>query len=234
MITDKKKYRILIAVVCVSVLFGAGYAYRQILWEKAAYYFHLFSDRNQIKAYVASFGYGGPFILIFIQILQVIFAPFPGEATGFIGGYLFGAIKGFLYSSIGLTAGSWINFAIGRFLGVHYVRKLIPEVHLRRMDKMVKRQGVIVLFVFFIIPGFPKDYLCLFLGLTTLPLKIFLILAGIGRMPGTLMLSLQGSYLFEQRYGLFALIMGCCLIIVLFAFIYREPLFRWLEKYSEK
>ena len=234
MIADKKKYRILVAVVIISVLFGVGYAYRQYFWEKAAYYYHLFSDRDRIKTFVASFGYGGPFILIFIQILQVVFAPFPGEATGFIGGYLFGTIKGFLYSSIGLLAGSWINFSIGRFLGIRYVRKLIPETHLYRMDKMVKRQGMIVLFVLFVIPGFPKDYLCLFLGLTTLPLKIFLILAGIGRMPGTLMLSLQGSYLFEQRYGLFALIMGLCLVIVLFAYIYREPLYRWLERYNSK
>ena len=234
MIADKKKYRILVAVVIISVLFGVGYAYRQYFWEKAAYYFHLFSDRNQIKAYVASFGYGGPFILIFIQILQVIFAPFPGEATGFIGGYLFGAIKGFLYSSIGLTVGSWINFSIGRFLGTRYVRKLIPEAKLDRMDKMVRRQGTMVLFILFVIPGFPKDYLCLFLGLSTLPLKVFLIIVGIGRMPGTLMLSLQGAYVFEQKYGLFALIMGFCLIIIFLGYKYREALYRWLEKFNGK
>ena len=158
-----------------------------------------FRTREQIKIFVASFGQGAPVIFIIIQILQVLFAPFPGEATGFIGGFLFGTAKGFIYSSIGLTAGSWINFSIGRFMGKRFVRKLIPERQLDRLDKIVKRQGVIVLFILFIIPGFPKDYLCLFLGLSTLPLKIFLILTGIGRMPGTLMLSLQGSYIFEQK-----------------------------------
>ena len=234
MITDRNKYRILIAAVIVCLIFGVGYVYRQYLWEKAGFYYHLISDREQIKIFVASFGHGAPFIFILIQVLQVIFAPIPGEATGFIGGFLFGALKGFLYSSIGLTAGSWINFLIGRFLGVRFVRKLIPEVHLNRMDKMVRRQGVIVLFILFVIPGFPKDYLCLFLGLTTLPLKVFLILSGIGRMPGTLLLSLQGSFVFEQRYGLFALIMGFCLIIILFAYKYRAPLYRWLEQQNEK
>ena len=234
MITDRNKYRILVAGVIVCLIFGVGYVYRQYLWEKAAFYYHLISDREQIKIFVASFGHEAPFIFILIQVLQVIFAPIPGEATGFIGGFLFGALKGFLYSSIGLTAGSWINFLIGRFLGVRFVRKLIPEVHLNRMDKMVRRQGVIVLFILFVIPGFPKDYLCLFLGLTTLPLKVFLILSGIGRMPGTLLLSLQGSFVFEQRYGLFALIMGFCLIIILFAYKYRAPLYRWLEQQNEK
>jgi uncharacterized membrane protein YdjX (TVP38/TMEM64 family) len=232
--TNKNIHRIFIAVAVVCFIILLGYVYRQYLWEKVAYFYHLFSDREQIENFVTSFGHGAPAIFIIIQILQVLFAPFPGEATGFIGGFLFGTAKGFLYSSIGLTAGSWINFSIGRFMGKRFVRKLIPERQLDRLDKIIKRQGVIVLFILFVIPGFPKDYLCLFLGLSTLPLKIFLILTGIGRMPGTLMLSLQGSYIFEQKYGLFAVIMGMCLIVVFLAYKYREPLYQWLEKYNGK
>ena len=231
---NKNIHRIFIAAAVVCFIVFIGYVYHQYLWEKITDFYHLFSDREQIKTFVASFGHGAPVIFIFIQILQVVFAPFPGEATGFIGGFLFGTAKGFIYSSIGLTAGSWINFTIGRFLGKRFVRKLIPERQLDRLDKVVKRQGVIVLFILFVIPGFPKDYLCLFLGLSTLPLKMFLILTGIGRMPGTLMLSLQGSYVFEQKYGLFAVIMGLCLMVIFLAYRYREPLYQWLEKYNEK
>lgn len=227
-------YRILIIAVVLCFIILLGYVYHQYLWEKITYYYHIFTDREQVKTFVASFGHGAPAIFIIIQILQVLFAPFPGEATGFIGGFLFGTIKGFVFSSIGLTLGSWINFSIGRFMGKRFVRKLIPERQLDRLDKVVKRQGAIVLFILFVIPGFPKDYLCLFLGLTTLPLKIFIIITGIGRMPGTLMLSLQGSYIFEQRYGLFAMIMGLCLIVILLAYKYRESLYKWLEKYNEE
>jgi uncharacterized membrane protein YdjX (TVP38/TMEM64 family) len=232
--TNKNIQRILISAAVVCCLVLLGYVYRQYLWEKITYFYHLLSDRDQIKTFVASFGHGAPAIFIIIQILQVLFAPFPGEATGFIGGFLFGTAKGFLYSSIGLTLGSWINFSIGRFLGKRFVRKMIPGPQLDRLDKIIKRQGVIVLFVLFIIPGFPKDYLCLFLGLSTMPLKIFLILTGIGRMPGTLMLSLQGSYFFEQKYGLFAVIMVLCLIVIFLAYKYREPLYQWLEKFNGK
>lgn len=232
--TNKNIHRLIIAVIVVGVLIGLGYVYRLYLWEKTTFFYHLLTDREQIKAFVSSFGHGAPVIFILIQILQVLFAPFPGEATGFIGGFLFGTAKGFLFSSIGLTIGSLINFSIGRFLGKRFVRALIPDNHLERLDKIVKRQGVIVLFVLFVFPGFPKDYLCLFLGLSSLPLKVFLILTAIGRMPGTLMLSLQGSYVFEQRYGLFALIMGLCLIIIYFAYRHRETLYQWLERFNGK
>jgi uncharacterized membrane protein YdjX (TVP38/TMEM64 family) len=223
---------IIVAVLCFLVVLG--YLYRIPLWEKTTYYYDIFTDREQIKSFVTSFGTGAPVVFIIIQILQVLFAPFPGEATGFIGGFLFGAIKGFCYSSIGLTVGSFINFIIGRFLGKRFVRKLIPPGKLERMDSIVKRQGVIVLFGLFVFPGFPKDYLCLFLGLSAIPLKVFILLTAIGRMPGTLMLSLQGSYIFEQRYGWFALILSVCLVLIFLAYRNREGLYNWIDKFNGK
>jgi len=229
-----KNIQKIITVLVVCVLVVLGYLYRIPLWEKTTYYYDIFTDREQIKAFVTSFGKGAPVVFIIIQILQVLLAPFPGEATGFIGGFLFGATKGFFYSSIGLTVGSLINFTIGRFLGKRFVRKLIPPAQLERMDNLVKHQGVIVLFALFVFPGFPKDYLCLFLGLSAIPLKIFIILTTIGRMPGTLMLSLQGSYIFEQSYGWFALIASVCLVIIFLAYRYREGLYRWIEKFNGK
>lgn len=223
-----------ITVVVVCVLVVLGYLYRIPLWEKTTYYYDILTDREQIKAFVTSFGTGAPVVFIIIQILQVLLAPFPGEATGFIGGFLFGATKGFVYSSIGLTVGSLINFTIGRFLGKRFVRKLIPPAQLERMDNIVKHQGVIVLFGLFAFPGFPKDYLCLFLGLSAIPLKVFILLTAIGRMPGTLMLNLQGSYIFEQRYGWFALILSVCLVLMFLAYRYREGLYNWIDKFNGK
>ena len=229
-----KNIQKIIAVVVVCILVVVGYLYRIPLWEKVSVYYDIFTDREQTKAFIASFGTGAPVVFILIQILQVLLAPFPGEATGFIGGFLFGATKGFLYSSIGLTVGSLINFIIGRFLGKRFVRKLIPPAQLERMDNLVRHQGVIVLFGLFVFPGFPKDYLCLFLGLSAIPLKIFILLTAIGRMPGTLMLSLQGSYIFEQSYGWFALIVSVCLVLIFLAYRYREGLYRWIEKFNGK
>jgi len=84
----------------------------------------------------------------------------------------------------------------------------------------------------FIIPGFPKDYLSLALGLTTLPVKVFAVLAVIGRMPGTLVLSLQGASLYDQNYFLVAVVAAACLLLVLLAYLWREPLYRWIENMS--
>jgi uncharacterized membrane protein YdjX (TVP38/TMEM64 family) len=169
-----------------------------------------------------------------IQVLQVILAPIPGEATGLIGGYLFGTLQGFIYSSIALTAGSWINFAIGRLLGRRYVRKMIPGASLDRMDFLLRHQGILVVFILFVLPGFPKDYLCLFLGLSTLPLRAFMLITALGRMPGTLLLSLQGASLFEGNYALLAALFGACLLIVYLAYRYRGSLYLWIERQNHR
>jgi len=227
------RYKILALSILIVILL-LGYIYRIQIWEKIVEYFLVFSDREQIKNFITSFGAGAPAVFIIIQILQVLFAPVPGEATGFIGGFLFGTVKGFLFSSIGLAVGSCLNFLVGRFLGKRYIRRLIPDDYLGRFDAFLKRQGVVVIFILFVFPGFPKDYLCLFLGLSTLPLKVFIILATIGRMPGTFLLSLQGAYLFEQNYLVFALILCLCIILSLLAYRYKEGLYKWLEKFNNK
>ena len=223
------------------VLFGAGLllvflviTFHDPLWQATVRLGESLSNREEIQAFISRFGVLAPFVFMIVQFLQVILAPIPGEATGFIGGYLFGTLKGFVLSSIALALGSWVNFLIGRFLGRRYVRKLIPRDKLKRFDTFIRRQGVLVLLIFFIFPGFPKDYLCLFLGLTALPLKVFVLISAFGRMPGTFMLSLQGASLYEGNYLAFAVLAGICLIVALVVYRFRERIYGRVEKMNNR
>ena len=197
-----KLFAILRIGIVVCAVFGLVliYWFREPLTAMLRTSYDLLVQRDRFAAYVASYGAAAPIAFMTIQVLQVIFAPIPGEATGVIGGYLFGAFEGCVYSTIALTLGSWINFCIGRFLGKRWVRKLIPDRRLLKFDHIIRHQGILVVFILFLIPGFPKDYLCLIIGVSTMPMRVFLILAGIGRIPGTLMLSLQGALVFEKNY----------------------------------
>lgn len=192
--------------------------------------YDLLTDRERVTEYVQSFGHRGPLVFMAIQILQVIFAPIPGEATGFIGGYLFGAFAGCFYSTVALTIGSWINFSIGRFLGKRWVRRVIPQARFERLDYLIRHQGILVVFLLFLFPGFPKDYLCLFLGVSTIPMRVFLLLAAVGRIPGTLMLSLQGGLVYEKNYLIFVLVVAVNIVLVYLGVRYRESLYHWVDK----
>ncbi len=217
-------------VVLLLAMVGLTWVYRVPLWEAAGELYGLLSDRARIQGFIAGFGMAAPLVFMGLQVLQVVVAPLPGEATGFIGGFLFGTLHGLIYSSIGLTIGSWINFCIGKALGHRYARRLIPKAQLDRIDQLLRRQGLVVVFVLFLIPGFPKDYLCLFLGLSTMPMKVFLLLAAVGRVPGTLLLSLQGASLSGGDYRLFAVVTAVCVAMAGAGYRFRERIYQWVER----
>ncbi len=221
-----------IAAVVLALILVLGFVYREALvalW-RAAYQF--LTDKQRVAAAIRSFGVFAPLVFIAFQFLQVIFAPVPGEATGFIGGYIFGAGQGFLFSTIGLTLGSLVNFLIGRFLGRHVIRRFIPEKTLLRFDRFLRHQGVIIVFFLFVLPGFPKDYLCLFLGIGNMSTGLFALISTFGRMPGTLMLSLQGALLFEGDYLWLSVLVVLCLVLLVPAYVYRETIYGWAEKFN--
>jgi uncharacterized membrane protein YdjX (TVP38/TMEM64 family) len=226
--------RILIGLVLISLSTGLVVWFFEPLSGAVQKSVAFVADRHRIENFITSFGWGAPLAFMAVQVLQVLIAPVPGEATGFIGGYLFGTFPGFFYSSLALSAGSWLNFIIGRFLGERFVRKWIPPKQLAKFERLLKRQGVIIVILLFVLPGFPKDWLCLFLGMSSLPLRIFLPIAVVGRMPGTMLLSLQGAFLFEKNYLLLTVFIAISLLLAYIAFRWREKLYLWVARDNNK
>ncbi len=231
MISGKVKLGLLAILIVLGVV---SFICRDPVLDSLIRFYHFSTDREAIKALLLSYGGLAPPLFICIQILQVLLAPIPGETTGFIGGYLFGVSSGFIYSTIGLTLGSWINFSLGRLLGRRYGTRIIPSRYIKRFDSIIKHQGVIVSFILFILPGFPKDYLSIFLGFSSLSTKVFLLMAGVGRMPGTFMLSLQGSQIYQQNYGTLVILFLISLSFTLPVIYYRKQIYRWIERIDKK
>ncbi len=188
-----------------------------------------FSSRTRVSAFVASFGPLAPLAFMGIQFLQVLLAPIPGELTGFIGGYLFGTELGFIYSTIGLTLGSWIAFIIARRFGFSFVRGFVGKETMEKFDYLMEHKGAFFSFIFFLIPGLPKDYFCYLLGLSPMHLLTFLVVSTIGRVPGTLLLSMQGQAVRSEDYRAFFVVLGLGLLALVFTVIYRDRIESWLR-----
>ena len=181
-----------------------------------------FSSRTRVSAFVSSFGPFAPLAFMGIQFLQVLLAPIPGELTGFIGGFLFGTGLGFIYSTIGLTLGSWVAFLIARRLGFSFVRRFVAKEIMDKFDYLMEHQGAFFSFIVFIIPGLPKDYFCYLLGLSPMHVLTFLMVSTIGRIPGTLLLSMQGEAVRSEDYRAFFVVLGLGLLALVLTLIYRD------------
>ncbi len=229
-----KKWRwVLILCIFVGVAFLVIWHYNSQLWNQVSKLYHVYQNHHELKKVIKSFGPYAPLAYILLQIIQVVVAPIPGGAIEFLGGYLFGVKAGFIYSMIGLILGSWLAFSLARMFEKIAVEKFVSEQTRKKFEYLVEHGGVILSFVLFLLPGFPKDALCYILGLTPMHLGMFLIISTIGRIPGTLMAILQGAKAFEHEYYTFGMLCGVSVLIILVFYIYHEEIHNLIKKLRE-
>ena len=185
-------------------------------------YYRFFLNPERLQLFIASFGPYAKVVFVFIQALQVVFAPVPGEVTGFVGGYLFGSTLGTVYSTIGLMLGSSLAFGIARGLGIKFVEKIVKKEYIDKFNFFITHRGLYITFILFVIPGFPKDSLCYLLGLTHMRFLDFFLMNLIGRLPGTLMLTFQGSAVKKENYFSFFVLLSVSVILVFVLYLVRE------------
>lgn len=220
---SKTAVYLLLGFTLLLVLFGIWLVNAlPALYEEYEDLIELFTDRRQLRAFVLGYGTLAPVVFIGLQITQVVISFIPGEATGFLGGFLFGVFQGFLYSSVGLSIGSLIAFGLARWLGLRFVRRIVRPGLYRKFAFLQEPRGIATAFVLFLIPGFPKDALSYVLGLSPMPLWAFFVIMTLGRMPGTWFLSMQGAkFQAEESYAwAFLLVIGGFLLLM--GYLYRE------------
>jgi len=189
----------------------------------------LFKDRHRLENFIRSYPYD-QLIFIVVQIIQVVAAPIPGELTGFIGGILYGPFWGTVYSTIGLTLGSWIAFMLARFFGEPLIENMVKKEVFEKFDHFMEHKGLLVSFLLFLIPGFPKDYLCYIMGVSLIPTGTFIIISTAGRIFGTIMLSITGAFAINGQYTFLTVILVLGVIIFIIAYYYHDKLIEILKK----
>jgi uncharacterized membrane protein YdjX (TVP38/TMEM64 family) len=221
-------------ILIICILAGLSsffiYQYNTQLRSEAVKSYYILHDHHRLKEAIASFGPYSPPAFILLQAVQVVVAPIPGGPIAFLGGYLFGVRAGFIYSMIGLTVGSWLAFSIAGIFEKWLVKNFVSSKTLKKFDYLMGHEGVILSFLLFLIPGFPKDALCYILGLTPMHVGIFLIISTIGRIPGTLIATLQGAKAFNHQYKIFLILSGISALITLIFYVYGEEIHKLIKK----
>lgn len=163
--------------------------------------YQFLSQREAIQAWIRQFGPWSPLVSIFLNVLQVLLAPVPGQVIGVVNGYLYGVAEGTFYSWVGVQLGSALAMGMARLWGRPLVRRWLEAfggkerafIWLERWDTLARRRGPLVFLIVFLLPFLPDDLACFAVGLSPLPLGPMWFLAGIGRLPGLLVASWVGA-----------------------------------------
>jgi uncharacterized membrane protein YdjX (TVP38/TMEM64 family) len=168
----------------------------------------------------------GPLLFVGLQAVQVVFAPIPGQLLAGVGGYVFGAPLGTLYSMAGVCLGSYIVFSLAREYGDGLVERLLDAETKATFERFGEENGVVTLAVFFLLPTFPDDALCAIAGLWDVRPRTFLGLLVLGRTPTFFAAAYAGTSLETGAFGRFVLVLSALAAVVLVVYCRRD----WVER----
>ena len=188
---------------------------------------------DKFRDYIISLGSFGSVVLIFFQMLQTIIAPIPGEVIQVAGGYVYGVTFGVIYTTIGLLLGAIIAFYFTRLIGTPFIEKLLNRKNSQWMaDIMDSKKFSAILFIVFLVPGLPKDFLIYVAGLTPInPLKFFGILL-ISRFPWLLASVSIGSNLHYGNYISTIIVSLIAIVSFILGIRYKDKLISKFSKSS--
>lgn len=189
----KKKLKIagiILAVILVCALVVWLFPYAMKLKNE--------QDRAAFGDFIRSFGVWGVFIMLGVQILQVILAVIPGEPIEIIAGMLYGTWGGLFLCLAGILLSSMAIFFTVRALGGKQIDKMINSEKyskLKFLTNPTKRDSF--MFVLYVIPGTPKDMLNYFAPCTGIsPLRFFFI-STLSRIPSVISSTYVGASITE-------------------------------------
>lgn len=207
MLTKKKS-------IIFSFIFLAILTIIYLFYEPIKYYL---TNYEEFKLLLKSKGKIAVFIILFLQIFQVIIAFIPSDIINISAGYILGAPFGFIIAYSGLIIGTIIAFYISRLFGKKIVVKLVKKDTLDKISKKVDSSlSIPNIFILSIIPFMPRDILVYALGLTDINPKKFLIPYSIARIPLVFILTFTGNTLFNNDNFVFYFFIFSLIILIIY------------------
>ncbi len=187
-----------------------------------------FTSKERIFRFLDSMGVWDEAGFVFLEAVQVIIPAIPGMFLNMLGGYIYGTVNGVILSTIGTTIGGYIVFLLSRRFERVFINKLFNKNLMLRFKNISHNKGRFTIFLLFLIPGFPKDYLCYTLGyLSTIE---FLAITSIGRLLGTVLETLGGDYIRRKQYQELFILAGIALTIIFLVLVFKNRLEKLLRK----
>jgi uncharacterized membrane protein YdjX (TVP38/TMEM64 family) len=98
------------------------------------------------------------------------------------------------------------------------------------MHFILEAEGVILCFILYLIPGFPKDITSYLFGLSPMPFWVFAVVSTLGRIPGTWISSYFGANVAEQQYVYAAIFIAAVMAACLPIYYYRDRIIKRFQR----
>lgn len=170
--------RVLLALAASAAILATA------CWEYLPGILAWLADPQAVRSFVADHSVISRFVMLGINVTQIFLAFLPGEPVELASGYAFGFWEGtalcLVASGLATSAIYWATRRWGwSLVGLFFDRSLLDRFSWLNNAKRLE----LVMLVFFLIPGTPKDFLTYFAGLTKMRFAPVVLIATFGRIP---------------------------------------------------
>lgn len=147
---------------------------------------------EDLTLFISSMGIFAIVIFLVIFTIKPVFVIVPTNIFILMGSIIFGPIKGFILSAIGLWLSGSFSFYISKLLGKDFISKILGKRTIK-IDNKIRKDGFKILFMLRLPPILPYDALSYACGFTDIKYSDFILATIIGVVPETLCYSILGS-----------------------------------------
>lgn len=132
-------------------------------------------------------------LFVLVVVIEVVIAPIPGGAIGYMGAARFGFERAWPLLYIGNVIGTTLVFWLARRFGAPLFEENVTELTRQRYDAIL-RGHPLLLWIFYAIPVIPVDMLSVLAGLSRMRVRRFLLIAYSGYFFYTGIVAYVGSF----------------------------------------
>lgn len=191
--------RVLIGLVAAAAITAL------LCWEHLPGLLAWLADARAVRAFVSDHAFVSRLAMLGINIVQVLLAFLPGEPVELASGYAFGFWEGtalcLVASGLATSMIYWATRRWGwKLVGLFFDRSLFDCFSWLKSAKRLE----LIMFIVFLIPGTPKDFLTYFAGLTNMRFLPVVLIATFGRIPSIVTSTIAASAVGSGNWPLVA------------------------------
>lgn len=191
--------RVLIGLVAAAAITAL------LCWEYLPGLLAWLADARAVRAFVSDHAFVSRLAMLGINIVQVLLAFLPGEPVELASGYAFGFWEGtalcLVASGLATSAIYWATRRWGwKLVGLFFDRSLFDRFSWLKSAKRLE----LIMFIVFLIPGTPKDFLTYFAGLTNMRFLPVVLIVTFGRIPSIVTSTIAASAVGSGNWPLVA------------------------------
>ena len=150
-------------------------------------------------------------------------------------GLLYGPWIGALVILAGCVLSSAFVYVVVKRLGSPFVQKMVPTKYLDKFRAFEETGKLnIIVFILFLIPGLPKDVFTYLVPLTDMPMRTFLVLSNVGRIPGIVVSTYAAAGLADGRVVESVIIFAVLAAVAIVGILLRDRIMDFFSRHRHK